>query len=289
VAQQAPVALVKGQGHRAVHALDALAARAARHKTRKAAPVQQHDGLLAVFQAQSDGLLELPRKGRLLARFQEFLPHVDQFDHGHRPVLDAARQFEQRVLAALDVVAAFEARGGRTEHHARAGLLRPHHGHIAPVVARRLFLLVAAVVLFVDHDQAQVAHRRKNARPCPHHYRGFAGADTPPLLGALDIGERAVQNGHPVAESQEELARHGRGEGDFGHQQQGAAALRQHGFDGGEIDFGLSRTGDAVQQESSELPGEDGIPNLFEGRLLRRVQRVPGPRRHGWHGDVLRL
>ena len=289
VAQQAPVALVKGQGHGAVQALDALAARAARHKARKAAPVQQHDGLLAVFQALSDGLLQLPRKGRLLARFQKFLPHVDQFDHGHGPFFDAARQFQQRILAALGIVAAFQGGRGRTQHHARAGLLRPHHGHIAPVVARRLFLLVAAVVLFVDHDQAQVAHRRENAGPRPHHHRGFAGAYAPPLLGALDIRERAVQNGHPVAESKEELARHGRREGDFGHQQQGAAALRQHGFDGREIDFGFSRTGYAVQQECPELPGEDGLPDLLEGRLLRRIQLVPGPHRHGRHRHGLRL
>ncbi len=37
------------------------------------------------------------------------------------------------------------------------------------------------------------------------------------------------------------------------------------------------------------MPGEDGVPNLLEGRLLRRVQRVPGPHRHGRDGDGLRL
>ena len=62
--------------------------------------------------------------------------------------------------------------------------------------------------------------------------------------------EGAVQNGHAVAEAGEELARHGRREGDFGHQQQRAAAFGQHRFDGVEVDFGLARAGDAVQQKS---------------------------------------
>ena len=105
----------------------------------------------------------------------------------HGPLLDAARQFQQRVLAALGVVAAFEAGRGRTQHHARAGRLRAHDGHIAPVVARRLFLLVAAVVLLIHHDQAQVAHRREHPGPRAHHHRRRAGADAPPLLGALDV------------------------------------------------------------------------------------------------------
>ncbi len=80
-------------------------------------------------------------------------------------------QFEQRVLAALRVVAALQAGRGGAQHHARAGRLRAHDGDVAPVVARRFFLFVAAVVLFVHHDQAQVAHRREDAGARAHHHR----------------------------------------------------------------------------------------------------------------------
>jgi len=127
-------------------------------------------------------------------------------------------------LPALHFVAAFERGRGRTQHHARAGLLRPHHGHIAPVVARRLFLLVGCRRALRRPRSGQVAapaRKRPTASPPPPR---LSRAYAPPLLGALDIRERAVQNGPPVAESKEELARHGRGEGDFRHQQQGAAA-----------------------------------------------------------------
>ena len=73
-----------------------------------------------------------------------------------------------------------------------------------------------------------------------------------------------------------------------GTMQQRAAALRQRGLDGGQIDFGLARPGDAVQQKGLEAPGLDGVVNLLEGGLLRGIQLVPRADR-GLHGDGLRL
>src|SRR5690242_8476806 len=93
----------------AVHTLNALAARAARHKARKTAPVEQHDRLLAVFKPAADRLEELAREGRLTPRLQKLLPHIDQLDRGQRTRLDAAGQLKQRVFAALRVVAALQA------------------------------------------------------------------------------------------------------------------------------------------------------------------------------------
>ena len=55
VAEQAPVALVISQGQRAVDALHALAAGAAGHEAGEAAPVEQHDGLLAALHALRRG------------------------------------------------------------------------------------------------------------------------------------------------------------------------------------------------------------------------------------------
>ncbi len=64
-----------------------------------------------------------------------------------------------RVLAALGVVAAFETGRGRAEDHHRAGIARANQGHIAALIARRLLLFIALIVLFVDDNQAQVAER----------------------------------------------------------------------------------------------------------------------------------
>ena len=210
------------------------------------------------------------REGGLLARFQKLLAHVDQLHLRHAAALDALGQFEQRVLAALGVVAAFEAGRGRAQHHAGAGRLRAHDGDVAAVVARRFLLLVALVVLLVHHDQPEIAHRREDAGARAHHHARRAGADAAPLLGALGVAEGAVQNGHAVAEAREKLAGHGGRERDLGHQQQRAAARGERGVDGVQIDLGLARAGDAVQQERAEFPGLDGRADRVEGRLLLR-------------------
>ncbi len=124
-----------------------------------------------LFEPLAERVDEFARERILLARFEKLLAHVDQFDRGHGPRFDAAGQFEQRVLAALGVVAALETRRGGAQHHAGARRLRAHNGDVAPVVARRFLLLVAAVVLFVHHDQAQIPHRREDAGARPHYYR----------------------------------------------------------------------------------------------------------------------
>ena len=176
VAEQPAVALVIGQGERAVDALNALAAGAAGHEARKAAAVQQDDGLLAVLEALAERFQEFAGEGGLLAGLEELLPHVDQLHRGQGPGLDAAGQFQQGVLAALGVVAALEAGGGGAQHDAGAGGLRAHDGHVAAVVARGLLLLVAAVVLLIDHDQPQIAYRREHARPGSDHHGGGAAS-----------------------------------------------------------------------------------------------------------------
>ena len=224
VAQQAAVAAVEGQGDGAVDALDALAAGAAGDEARKAAPVQQQHGLLAALEARADGLQEPAREGGLLARFQELGPHVQDLDLGHGAPLDALGQLQQRVLAALGVVAALQAGRGRAQHHAGAGRLRAHDGHVAAVVARRFLLLVALVVLLVDDDQAQVprpARTRPSACPPPRRPRPRGCAAT--ARRARTSAKARVQDGHAVAEAVEELAGHGGGERDLGDQHQRAA------------------------------------------------------------------
>ena len=109
-------------------------------------------------------LHQAPRERGLLAGFEKLLAHVDDFDIRHGPLLDALGQLDQRVLAALGVVAAFETGRGRAEHHHRSGCLGAHDGHVAAVVARRFLLLVALVVLLVDDDQAEILDRSENAR-----------------------------------------------------------------------------------------------------------------------------
>ncbi len=146
--------------------------------------------------------------------------------------------------------------------------MRAHDGHVAPVVARRVLLLIAAIVLFIDDDEAEILHRSEDARPGSDHHAGLAVADAAPLLGALGIVKGGMKDRDPVAEAMEELAGHSRSQRDLGHQQQRVAAGRERRFDGAEIDLRLARAGDTVQQE--RMKG-------FGLRLLCGSPRTPLP------------
>ena len=73
-------------------------------------------------------------------------------------------------------------------------------GDVPRVVARRLAVLVAGLVLLVHHDESQIGHRREHRRPRPHRDPALAPAQKAPGVGALPVGERAVQHRDLVAE-----------------------------------------------------------------------------------------
>ena len=116
-----------------------------------------------------------------------------------------------------------------TTHRARG--LRAHDGDIAAVVARRVLLFVALVVLFVDHYQAEILYRCKDARPRSNHHGSYAGPDSAPLLGALGIVKCGMQNSNAVAEAVKELTGHRGRQSDLRHQQQRAASQHDAGVD----------------------------------------------------------
>ena len=185
VAQHAAVAPVERKRHRTVNALQPLAASPAGEEAGEATPVQQQHGLLAVGEPFADGADELPGESGLLARLEEFGPHVDERHLGQGTLFDALGEFEQRVLAPIGVVAALHAGRGRAQNDAGPRGLCPHNRHVAAVVAGGLVLLVALVVLLVDDDEAEVAHGSENTRACPHDHRRLPGANPAPLFGAL--------------------------------------------------------------------------------------------------------
>ena len=196
---------------------------------------------------------QLAREGGLLARLQELLPHVDQLDLAAWAARSMrSGQFEQRVLAALGVVAALQAGRGRAQHHAGPRGLRPHDGHVAAVVARGLLLLVAPSCSSSTTIRPRLRTGAKTPERVPTTTPARARTRMRRHCSVRSVSvKRRVQDGHAVAEAREELAGHGGGEGDLRHQQQRAAAHRERRLDGGQVDFGLARAGDAVQQEAS--------------------------------------
>ena len=242
----------------AVLALQLVSAGAADHGKRIAAPVEQNQRLLAAIERRLRLLHQRARKELLLPGLLELAAHVDEFHLGQRAVHHAVAHLDARVFALRGVLPAFQRRRRRAQHHHRAGQLGAHHGHVARVVARRLFLLVALVVLLVHENQAEIRHGRKDGRARADHDGRIAAPDAPPLLAALLRRERGVQQRDLVAEGGVEQAGRLRREADLRHQQNRRQSAIERPLHGGQIDGRLSRTGHAVQQKWMECPQRRG-------------------------------
>ena len=242
----------------AVLALEFFSAGAAHDGKGVAAPVEQNQRLLAALERRLGLLDERSRKELVLARLLEFAAHVDELDLGQRTVHHAVAQLDARVLAALRILPAFKRGRGRAHDHDCAGQLGAHDGHVARVVARRLFLLVALVVLLVDENQSQIWRGRKDCRARANDDGRIAAANATPLLAALFRRERGVQQGYFLPESLIEQTGHLRGEADFGNEQDRGEAAVECLLHGGKIDGGFSGAGDAVEQERMERPDRAG-------------------------------
>ena len=160
-------------------------------------------------------------------RLAEILAQIDDLDAGHRRDFRRARPGAASVyFPCARVMETFErGRGGAEQRH-RAFELRAHDGDIAPVVARRFFLLVAGLLLLVHDDQADIFERRKNGRARAHHDARFAAAHAPPFAGALRDRQPAVQHGDAFAKPRAAQAAHPERERDLRHQHERRAAAR---------------------------------------------------------------
>ena len=171
--------------HVAVRAQPDTAAGAAREEVRPAAAVEQHDRLAT--RAPQIGERH-PRLGvqRLMA-----IAHVEHLDGRHRSPVDALRQAQPGHREH-----ALRARRRAAEHEHRPGLRGPHLGDRAGVVARVALVLVGALVLLVDDDQAEVAQRREHGRARTDAHARLAAAQALPFVVAL-AERRAPSAGPP--------------------------------------------------------------------------------------------
>ena len=122
-----------------------------------------------------------------MSGFLELHPHVDDFYFGQRPLLYAIGNLNQRVFVLFCIEIGLERRRGGAQNDDRIGHLGAHDGDVAGVIARRFFLLVGGVVLFVDDQQGEIVHGGENGGARADHDAGIAALDAVPLLGTLAI------------------------------------------------------------------------------------------------------
>ncbi len=182
------------------------------------------------------------------------------------------------------LVPALQRGRGRAEHHLGAFALAAPYRQVARRVARAFLLLVARVVLLVDHDQPQRRHRREHRHARAQHDARRAAVRRQPAGQALRIRHAAVQRDHgAAAEARLEARFELRREVDLRHHHQRlrgrlARQQRRHGL---QIDLGLAAAGAAEQQEGAAF-----LPRSAPARSPAR-RRAPGrsrPRRRQAHG-----
>jgi hypothetical protein len=127
-------------------------------------------------------------------------------------------------------------------------------------------------------DKAEPWDRREERRPGSNDDVGRPVEDPAPLVVPLARGERAVQEGHALAESCDESRHHLRGERDLGHQDDRTLPAREHLRGQPEVDLGLPAAGDAVKEVAAPAaePGDDradrGGLRCGRGHVLREVR-----------------
>jgi hypothetical protein len=187
----------------------------------------------------------------------------------------------------LGVVQGLQRGRGTAQQHRHVERLAAHQGEVAGVVADAVLLLVAAVVLLVDHDQPGLGQRHEHRRARADDHPGLAAPGGGPDPGALAVGQTRVQRVHRHAEAAAEALQGLRGQADLGHQHQRLLPRRQAIGDGVQVDLGLAAAGDAVEQRGREAAARaQAVPRgvLFFVQGRARVGHRCGLRRR--HGDA---
>ena len=159
------------------------------------------------------------------------------------------------IAPLLRIDPAFDRRRRRGQHHREAADAGAHHRHVAGVVEDAVLLLVGGVVLLVDDDQAELRERQEQRRARAGHHPHAAFGDLPPdpLAHAAAAGRSAIRpawrrsgpgsvRGRPAVSAIS------------GSRISTCLPAVERRRDRFEIDLGLARAGDAVEQRDAEMP-----------------------------------
>ena len=192
--------------------------------------------------------------------------HVEHLHRRQRPAPDAARQRQVR-----QPLPRLRPRRGRAGEEGAGRAPDPLLRDVTGVVARVALVLVGRVVLLVDHDQPEVADRGEDGGARADGDPGLARPQPPPLVVALALAERGVQQRHGVAEARAEPPHGLRRERDLGHEHDHAPPALERRGRRAEVDLGLARAGDPVEQLRAAL--------ARSRRPRRAARRSARPRR----------
>ena len=141
-----------------------------------------------------------------------------------------------------------------------------------------IFRLIGALLLLIQHDEAQILQGGKHSGAGANHHPGLPRLDALPLVVPLPCSQGGVEDGHLLPEMGGEQPHKLGSQGDLGHQHQGGAAPPERLVDQFQIDLGFSAAGDAVEQSGGGLVlGGQGVEAVKGGLLLVVEHRLGQP------------
>ena len=246
---------------------EAMPAGAAQRQRRIAAAVEEQQRLLAPLDRDPD-LLGQPRRDEAAAR-RRLAAQIDRLDMRHVLAAEARRQHDALIAALARIDLGLDRRRRGRQHDRDFGDMRAHHRHVAGVIMRAVVLLVGLVVLFIDHDQPEIGVGQKQRRARADHDLRFAGRDRRPVARAGARRQFGMPFQRPHAETLRKAIEELSGQRDLRHQDQRLLAAADDFGDRLEIDFGLARAGDAVEQRDVKTAVRRQRPHRIDrGALL---------------------
>ena len=193
---------------------------------------------------------------------------------------ESLRQHDALVAALARIDVGLD-RGRRGRKHDRNPFdVRAHHRHVARMVTHGIVLLVGLVVLFIDHDQAEIGVREKQRGARPDDDRGFARRNRGPVALPRSRGEFRMPLDRPHTETLRKAVQKLSRERDLRHQDQRLPAPFDDFGNRLEIDFRLAGAGDAIEQRDMKTAAQgkraQGIDRtaLLKGKLGLRVAGI---------------
>ena len=282
--ESAPEAMVD-QPCIAMRALQPEPAGPAQRERRIAAPVEKQERLVAAFERHLHGFGE--RRRDIAARRRSFAAQIDRLDRRLTLAAEALGQREAGVAPAPCVHLGLDRGRRRSQHNGNFRDMRPHHRHVAGVVAHAVLLLVGRVVLLIDDDEAEVGIGQEQRGPGARHDLDLAVGGGRPGARAHARGEAGMPFRRTHAEALRESVEELRGERDLRHEHENLAGAPNHFGNGFEIDRGLAGPGHAVDQRHRIAARRDFGAQRGGGLGLRRAQVRHGKVRTGRARDRL--
>ena len=249
-----------------------MPAGSAKRERRVAAAIEEQHRLLAAAPRLLDAGDRARREPPAARR--AFAPEVDEGDVGQPRRAEACGEAEPAVASALGVEAGLDRRRRGSEHDRRLLEPRPHDRHVARVVDDAFLLLVGALVLLIDDDEAEVGERQKQSRARADNHPRLAARRRRPDPFALALRQPGVPFGRSRAEAAAEPIEKLRGQRDLRQEHERLASLPQRFGDRLEIDLGLARSSHALEQRGRERAvGDAPLKIISRGALVGVEQR----------------